>query len=114
MTDFSPLGTANPAGFIDAERREVVVQHKGFAIGALQSIDDLRIAFSSKGGDNQRLCLTSGKKRGPVGAGQYACAHSDWTHCFGVATIDAGLTRQNTATYNFLFQLVDSPGNFRF
>ena len=44
VTDFAAPGKAETAGFADRERREVIVQHEGFAVIVREAIDDLTTA----------------------------------------------------------------------
>ena len=50
MTDLAPLGGANPACFVDAVRREVVVKHERFLALAFYGVDDLRVALGAERG----------------------------------------------------------------
>ncbi len=81
---------------------------------ASQGIDALCIALGAQGGHHQGLRFATGEQGRTMGAGQYARANFNGTNRAGVATIDAGLARQNLAThqtgFNFEQQSVDLDG----
>jgi hypothetical protein len=55
------------------------VQHEGFAILALERVDDLLVLAGAERGDDQRLGLAAGEQRGAVGARQDADLGDDRT-----------------------------------
>ena len=111
MADFPTLGRTHPAGFADAVRREIVVQHESIAVIPLQRIDHLGIPVGAEGNHHQSLSLAAGKVGRTVGARQYAGFDVNRAHGVAVAPVDARLSGQNAAAHGLFFQRLDFIGN---
>src|ERR1700722_14748335 len=105
VTDLAPFRRAHHAGFADAERREIVVQHERLFLLAHQAVDDLRIPPGSQRRHDQSLSLATGKQRRTVSSREYAGADIDGAHRLGVAAVDARLTIENFAAHQSIFQI---------
>ncbi|MNB88788.1 hypothetical protein D3C75_358080 [compost metagenome] len=107
VTDFTTLGAAHHAGLADAVRREVVVQHEAVGTVASQLVDVLGVTLGTQGRNHDRLSLTTGEQGGAVSARQDAGADGQGTDHFRIATIDARLATDHTATDDAAFQAVE-------
>ncbi len=72
VADLAAAGRAHAAGLADRIGREVVVQHEGRLVGALQAVDHLLVLAGAERGDDQRLGLAAGEERRAVRARQHA------------------------------------------
>src|SRR4029453_16340056 len=89
VTDLAPARRAKAPDFADRIGREVVVEHKGFFVGALERIDILLVLAGAERGDGKRLRLSAGEQRAAMGARQNADLAFDWPHGLEIAAIDA-------------------------
>ena len=72
MADLAPARRAQGPRLADAERREVVVQHEGPVVLALQRVDPLLVLAGAQGDDGEGLRLPSREQRRAVRARQDA------------------------------------------
>src|SRR5690606_15505243 len=72
VTDLASFRRAEHAGFADAERRKVVMEHERLLAFPAERIDDLRIATRAERRDNEWLRLATGKERRAMSAREQA------------------------------------------
>ena len=90
MANFPTLRTTHETRFPNGERREVVMEHEAFTIGAFEGIDDGRVPIRPEGGGHDGLRFPTSEERGPVSLGQHANFHGQRAYGFEITTVDAG------------------------
>ena len=107
VADLAPARRADASRFADRVGREVVVQHEGFFVGALERIDVLLVFARAERGDGERLGLAPGEERAAVGAGQNADLAHDGPHRDEIAPVDARLAVEDARADDFLLGLLE-------
>ena len=105
VPDLAPLGRSHHAGFADAERRKIVVQHERLFAFAREAVDDLRVASRAQGRDDQCLGLAAREQRRAVSSRQHAGADVDAAHGLGVAAVDARVPIEDLAAHQPIFEI---------
>ena len=101
---------AHAAGFADREGREVVVQHEGALVVALERVDVLLVLAGAERGDDQRLGLAAGEQGRAVGAGQHADLGHDRADGLGVAAVDAEAGVEDAVAHHVLLEMLEGLG----
>ena len=89
VTDLAASRRAHAANFADRIGREVVVQHEGLFVGALQRVHILLVLARAERRDDQGLRLAAGEQRAAVRARQDADLAGDRADRDEVAAVDA-------------------------
>ena len=113
VADFAAAGSTHEAGFADAERREVVVQHEALAgFARFQEFDALRIVLGAEGDRDQRLGFAAGEEGGTVGARQNAGFDGDLADLIEGAAVGTAVVLQHLIAEDALFESRETPGAF--
>ena len=112
MADFAALGAADHAGFTDAVRGEVVLQHEVVLAGAFQGVDELGIAHATQGSGDDRLGFAAGEQRGAVGFLEHAHLAFDRAHRVQGTAVDTRLAGDHRLAHHVLFHLAEQVLHF--
>ena len=111
VADLAAARRAHAAGLTDRERREVVVQHERFFVGALQRVDPLLVLAGAERGDHDRLGLAAGEQRRAVGARQERRLADDRAHGDEIAAVDALAGVEDVPAHDLGFELLEHAGD---
>ena len=111
VTDLAPSGGAEPPRLAHRERREVVVQHEAFFVGAGQRVDELLVLAGAERRHHESLGLAAGEERRAVGARKDADLGHDRPHRLDVATIDALAGVEDVPAHDLGFKLLEDTGD---
>ncbi len=113
VTDLTPAGRRHAANLADRIRREVVMQHEGLFVGALERIDILLVLAGAERGDGESLGLAPGKERAAMGAGKDADLAHDRSDRCQVAPVDAPLGIEDARADDVLLGLLEGACHLR-
>ncbi len=117
VTDLAPPGTTHEAGFADAERREIVMQHEalGGAFARFQQFDALFVVLGAERNGDQRLGFAAGEDCGTVDARQNAAFDRDLADLIESAAIGTAVRLQHfVAEDPFLQKFEERTGLLEF
>ena len=112
VADLAPARSGHAPDFADRIRREVVVQHEGLFVGALQRVDILLVLPGAERGDGERLGLAAGEQRAAMGAGQEADFADDRPDRDQVPPVDAPLGVEDARPDDVFFRLLEGARHF--
>ncbi len=111
VADLAPSGRAEPSRLAHRERREVVVQHETFFVGAGERVDELLVLAGAERRHHERLGLAAGKQRRAMGPRKDADLGHDRSHRLDVATIDALASVEDVPAHDLGFKLLEDAGD---
>ncbi len=112
VTDLAPARRHHAADFADRVGREVVVQHEGLFVGALEGVDILLVLAGAERGDGERLGLAAREERAAMGAGQDADLADDGPDRGQVAPVDTRLAVEDARADDLLLRLLEGACHF--
>src|SRR5271165_563058 len=107
VADLAPAGRAHSSRLAGRIGREIIVEHKVFAVFTFERIDYLLILASPQGRDRQGLRLAAGEQSRTMSTGKYADFCRDRPNRTWVATVDAAGAAQNSAAHDLLFEILE-------
>src|SRR6202042_1611795 len=93
------------AGFTDAERREIIMEHERLFALAREAVDDLRVAARAQSRHHQRLSFAAGEQRRTVSSRQHAGANIDAADSLGVTAVDTRVPFEDSLADQPVFQI---------
>ncbi len=111
VADLATAGRAHAAGLADRIGREIVVQHEGDLVGALEAVDHLLVLAGAERRDHQRLRLAASEQRRAVGARKHANLRHDLADGLQVAAVDALAVVEDAAADDVALQLLEEVGD---
>ena len=107
VADVAAARRAHAARLPDRERREVVVQHEGLVVLAVERIDQLLVVAGAERGDHQGLGLAAREERRAVGARQHADFRNDRPHLVDRHARRCARRSRDVAAHDVGFQLLE-------
>src|SRR5262249_7393817 len=111
VADLAPSRRPYAADLPHRIRREIVVQHEGLLISALERINILLVLAGTERRNHERLRLAAGEQRAAMRAWQDADLADDWPHRSQIASVNAMLDREDARADDVLLKLLEGiPG----
>src|SRR5215469_14273089 len=108
MTDLAPSRPAHESNFANAERREVVMQHKALgSLGRVEHLNTLLVFFRAERHGHERLRLAAREQRRAMRAREHTYFGFDGADLIELAAIGAAARLQHLVAKDALFEPIE-------